>query len=190
MSPFFSPLQVLRTVDQQDPPLSLALLRLPPEDRERQFILRALWELARQLDHSPEYLRSLVRHESWNYALVGGALSLSLQAKSLTPDLVWRIEHGTWAAPQLAAFCVLLGHPDVEGLLSLSLATASIESSAKTVLSCYAALDHLGSRLARDFSERPLFRTLTANDLDDSVSLTRRTVKDWSEALRKTTWKR
>ncbi len=187
--PYFSLLQVLRELDQGDPILSLALLKLPPEERERARALGRLRDFARTLDHSPNLLRGLIRHESWNYALAGGALALVTPAACFAPDLVWRIEQGTWAAPQLAAYVALLGHPDTEGLLSLALATATIDSTPKTILSCYAALDHLGSRAARDFAERPLFRTLAANDLDGSVAIARRTLRDWKAVLKSPAWR-
>lgn len=154
--------------DKNGIPYHLHLLNLRFDDEG----LEKYKKLALDLKDSPEIISELIRDANWRPTLVGSATVILLQAKEFQRDLIWRLENGSWVAPQMAVAIALVNDGFAEKELKRIVESASEESNPKTIMSGYSSLKFLESEIADEFEKTKLFKFLQEKDSwDNSIRI-------------------
>lgn len=155
--------------------LYLLNLNFEKNEEETQNSLNKLKKLAIDLKTKPEIIQSLITDKNWRPTLVGNTIVILLGDKKFQRDLIWRLENGSWVAPQLAVGIAMIDNGLAEKELQRIIENASEKSNPKIIMSAFASLKFLKSEFAEHFEGTDLFRILKEKDSwDNSVDIAER----------------
>jgi hypothetical protein len=142
----------------------LPLLNLYWSEEGQETGIERLRKLAIGVKDSPNFIRELIRDKNWRPTVLGNAIVILLRAKEFQKDLIWRLENGSWVAPQIAVAIALLNDGLAENELNKIIESASKESNPKSIMSAYSSLKFLKSKSAEEFEKTELFEVLKEKD--------------------------
>lgn len=169
-------------LNSQGVPFYLHLLNLYWGEDGKDLAMKKYRDLASKLKDSPEIISELIRDINWRPTLVGNATVILLRGKEFRKDLFWRLENGSWVAPQIAVGIALLNANSVEKELNKIIKNASEESNPKTIISAYSSLKFLESEIANEFEKTTLFEALKEKDSwDNSIKIAEQHWNFWKD---------
>ena len=167
-------------LSSQGVPYHLHLLTLYWGEDGEELTMNKYRNLAIALKNSHAIISQLICDLNWRPTLIGNAVVILLRAKEFSKDLIWRLENGTWVAPQVAVGIALLDDGLVEKELQRIIENASETSNPKTIMSVYSALKFLESKITNEFQQTKLFEVLKEKDSwDNSIKIAERHWEFW-----------